>query len=78
MPETTQESINRLGEAMFSPAFPSNPLPFLDKLSLGVRENGTDWIKSDEAKRLLWTVNAIAYGQLSTINLFEEWKRLKK
>lgn len=64
--------------AMFSDALPVNPLPFLFKIIEIVREKGTDHIKSDEAKAMLWVVMAQSFGQLATIDLCEEWERLKK
>ena len=67
-----------LTTAMFSPCFPCNPLPFAKGLGDLVRERGTDSIQSDEAKAILWVLIAQAYGQLATIDLYEEWRRLDK
>lgn len=58
------------------PCFPCNPLPFLRGLADHVRENGTDSIKSDEAKAVLWILIGQAYGQLATVDMNQEWDRL--
>jgi len=58
--------------------FPCNPLPFAKALGDLVRENGTDTIKSDEAKAILWILMAQAYGQMARIDLCDEWSRLDK
>jgi hypothetical protein len=59
-------------------AFPCNPIPFANGLAEHVKDNGTDSIKSDQAKRVLWILMAQAYGQLATIDLCDEWDRLTK
>lgn len=74
---TVQDKIEEHGKAMLSPALPCNPIPFLETLSMGVRENGTEWIKSKEAKRILFMVNMQAYGQLATIDFVDEYIKLK-
>ena len=63
----------KLTEALNSPCFPCNPIPFANGLADHVRENGTDSIRSDDAKRILWILMAQAYGQLATIDLHTEW-----
>jgi len=72
---TDQERKN-LTTAMFSSSFPVNPLPFANGVFDLVKEQGTDAIKSDEAKRVLWVLMAQAYGQMATIDLSDEWDRL--
>jgi hypothetical protein len=67
----------RFLNAMFDQVFPCNPIPFARKLADLVSDNGTDFIKSDNAKRILWILNAQAYGQMANINLGEEWDRLR-
>ena len=57
---------------------PCNPLPFLIELTELIRQNGTDYIKTDAAKMLLLTINMQAYGQLSTIDTLNESVRLTK
>lgn len=64
--------------AIESESFPCNPIPFANGLADHVRENGSDSIKSDEAKRILWILMGQAYGQLATIDLCDEWDRLTK
>jgi hypothetical protein len=59
-------------------AFPCNPIPFANGLAEHVKDNGTDSIKSDQAKRILWILMSQAYGQLATIDLWDEWDRLTK
>jgi hypothetical protein len=53
-------------------SFPCNPLPFLIELTIKLRENGTDYIKTDQAKMYLLTINQLAYGQLATIDTTAE------
>lgn len=66
-------SIDRVKNAMFSSSFPCNPKPFANALF----ENfDAESIKSDEAKQILWVLMAQAYGQLATIDLHNEWRRL--
>lgn len=60
-------------EALFKNNLPVNPIPFATALSQFVAKNGTDSIRSDEAKRILWILMAQAYGELANINLPEEW-----
>jgi hypothetical protein len=75
-PKLTQAQVNRLTNAMFSDSFPVNPIPFAHGLADYVSDNGTDSIKSDEAKRILWVLMAQAYGQLDMVDLHTEWQRL--
>jgi hypothetical protein len=70
--------MNNLTQAMFSPSFPINPIPFAKGLAELVRKEGTNSIQSDEAKSILWVLMAQAYGQLATIDLHSEWSRLDK
>ncbi len=70
--------MNTLTTAIESPSFPCNPIPFANGLADLVRDNGTDSIKSDDAKRILWILMAQSYGQLATIDLCDEWDKLTK
>jgi hypothetical protein len=70
--------MSELSQAMFSPSFPCNPIPFAKGLAELVKSEGTDSIRSDNAKRILWVLMAQAYGQLATIDLCVEWGRLDK
>jgi len=63
-------------EAMFGQSFPVNPIPFALTLAKMCKQGGTDTIKTDEARMVLWTLMTQSYGQLSTISMFEEWNRL--
>ena len=67
-----------LASAFKRNAFPSNPLPFLNCLAENVKEHGTDWIRTDEAKALIYIINALAYGQLFTVDSWDEFNRLKE
>lgn len=69
---------DNLHKAFMNQCFPCNPLPFSIGLTHLVKENGSDFIKTDKAKAILWTLMAQAYGQLATIDLFTEWNRLEK
>jgi hypothetical protein len=58
------------------PGIPVNPLPFLNALAGSIRTNGTDWIKTDEAKAIMHTLNQMVYGQLYKLNSIKEFERL--
>ena len=64
--------------AMFSEFLPVNPLPFLIKATELIRENGPDYIQSDQIKAILWVVLTQSYGQMASIDLSEEWDRLSQ
>jgi hypothetical protein len=71
-----EATFNNLTSAMFSESFPGNPIPFAQGLANYVKDNGTDSIKTDEAKQILWVLMAQSYGELTTVDLCEEWGRL--
>ena len=54
-------------EAAFSPSLPSNPIPFLIELEAIVKESGLPGLRGSDARKILWVVNAIAYGSLGLI-----------
>jgi hypothetical protein len=64
--------------AFRAPSFPCNPLPFINALYEGVRTNGSDWIKSAEARSLLHIINSQAHGQLYFIDSLDEFNYLNK
>jgi len=70
--------LDRVSMAMFDASFPCNPIPFANGLADYVREHGTDSIRSDVAKRILWILMSQAYGQMASIDLCAEWDRLHK
>ena len=70
--------MTRLDFAMFENALPVNPIPFLSGLIDYVRENGTNSIQDDTAKRLLWVILSQAYGQLGTVDMTAEYQRLSE
>jgi hypothetical protein len=72
----TDQQRKNLTTAMFNSSFPVNPIPFANGISEMVMNEGTDAIKSDEVKKVLWVLMAQSYGQLATIDLCEEWDRL--
>lgn len=72
------KDLERLTEAMDETCFPCNPIPFANGLAEGCRQHGSDFTKSDEGKRILWILMAQAYGQLGTIDLCAEWRRLSR
>ena len=59
-------------------SLPVNPRPFLKALNQGVLKYGTDWIRSDGAKALLWVIMAQSHDQLANIDMVAEWQRLNK
>ncbi len=68
--------IDRLKDSMNSEVLPTNPRPFALTLADGVRNHGTHWIRSDDAKCLLWVLLASAYGETETVDIEKEWCRL--
>ncbi len=72
----TEENRKALASAFRSSGFPCNPIPFLNGLAEGVRENGTDYIKSDEAKKMLLVIIQQSYGQAASVDTYEEFVRL--
>jgi hypothetical protein len=67
---------DRVYTAFADDSFPCNPIPFANALADHVREFGTDSIRSDDAKKILWILIGQAYGQLAKIDMCEEWDRL--
>jgi len=63
--------------AFLADAFPCNPRPFARRLDALVAERGTDAIQLDDCKAVLWVLMAQAYGQLATVDLCDEWSRLR-
>lgn len=68
--------IPALASAMFAEYTPSNPLPFLNGLIDGVKLNGTDYIRSDEAKKIMFTILQQMYGTCFLLDSFAEFQRL--
>ena len=66
-----------LEKGMFAEFSPCNPIPFLNGLLNGCKAEGTDYIQSDGAKRILFTIMQQAYGTAFRIDSFDEFKRLK-
>jgi hypothetical protein len=64
-------------KAFMLTSLPCNPLPFLSELTERILEHGPDYIKSDEGKAILWVINSMAYNQLATIDMSDEWVRLR-
>lgn len=72
----TGTDLDRLASAGGCEAFPCNPRPFANGINAGCAEHGTDWIRTDQAKRILFILIAQSYGQLARIDLADEWDRL--
>ena len=68
--------IARTAGAFNCAAFPCNPRPFAAALGDLCALDGTDAIRSDTAKAILWVLIAQSYGQLATVDLCKEWDRL--
>jgi hypothetical protein len=64
-------------KAAFEDVLVCNPNPFLHKLIDLVRDHGTDVMKTNEAKSVLYNLNQMAYGEMSIIDMEKEWMRLK-
>ena len=78
MNNNEQKRLERLTEAMFDTSFPVNPIPFANGISELVMNGDAEDIKSDKARAMLWVLMAQSYGQMATIHLCEEWRRLCK
>ena len=73
-----ETNLNKLEKAFMEASLPCNPLPFLNGIKEGVKRNGTDWIKSDQAKRILYVLIMQSYGQLFKIYSLKEYVRLSE
>ena len=71
-----ESNVNRCAAAMESPSMPCNPIPFANALVDGCKLYGSDFVKTDKGKRILWILNAISYGQLANIDLMDEYSKL--
>ena len=56
---------------------PVNPLPFLYALADSIKERGTDWIRTDHAKAILYVLIQMAYGQGFHLDGIAEYDRLR-
>ena len=65
-------------KAMFQQSLPCNPIPFANRIIELVKENGTDFIKSDECKACLFILNSLSYNQLFSIDSITEYGKLDK
>ena len=74
--ETITEN-QKLSLAMFSESFPCNPLPFLNGLAEGCKVNGSDYLQTDECKRIQFCLIGMSYGQSFRIDSLSEFQRLK-
>lgn len=70
-------SYNQEAKAFCARALPVNPLPFLYALADAVKEKGTDWIRTDNAKAILFTLIQMAYGQSFNLDGVAEYERLR-
>ena len=74
-----EDELYKLSQAMFEDSLPCNPIPFANGLIKGCRENGTDWIQSNTAKRILFVLIQQAYGRASfNLDAFAEFQYLLK
>ena len=72
------ETLKELSQAMFCNSMPCNPQPFINGLNEGCKTNGSNYIETDEAKRLLFVLLCQSYGQLFNIDSLTEFGRLLK
>jgi len=77
---TTLRNVHFSQEArvFYARALPVNPLPFLYALADSTKEKGTDWIRTDQAKAILYTLIQMAYGQNFQIDGLAEYERLRE
>lgn len=73
-----RKNLQDLEKGLTNPGFPCNSIPFAKGIADGVKLNGTDWIKSDQAKRILFVLIAQAYGQFFGLDSYNEYKRLRR
>ena len=66
---------NTTDTAIFLPALPFNPRPFLSDLLDHIKDGGM--IDDDKSRRILWCINAMSHGELANIDMHYEWVRLK-
>jgi hypothetical protein len=62
--------------AIYMDAFPCNPLPFLRRIYNICKKEGYRAMKNNKVKSCLFILNALAYGQLFSINGISEYDRL--
>lgn len=65
-------------KAFMLPGLPVNPRPFLRMLDQCVKEQGTDFIKTPEAKGLLFTLMLQAYNGLIPHDIWEAMNKVKE
>lgn len=53
-----------------------HPNLHIDALAAGIARHGKDWLRSDEAKRILWPILDYCYRMPEEIVLEKEWCRL--
>jgi hypothetical protein len=70
--------MTELTNAFRRPSFPCNPIPFANALAEGVKANGTDWIKTDEARAILFILIGQAHGQLFNVDCLQEFNHLNR
>jgi len=63
--------------AMFNDTLPCNPIPFLNALITRVKSHDSLWLKSDEAKRIMWVILAMMYSQTACIDMCIQYEELK-
>jgi hypothetical protein len=59
-------------------AFPSNPIPFLQRMLDIAKHKGGGAISSKEFRANLFIVLGQLYGQIATIDLFTEYQKLTR
>lgn len=67
---------NELEQAYERTSLPVNPLPFLQYAYDQVREHGSGWLTTLPGKKIMWSLNAMAFGCIATIDMADEWNRL--
>ena len=70
-------SFDKEAKAFYARVLPVNPLPFLYALADSVKQQGTDWIRTDQAKAILYTLIQMAYGQDFHLDGIAEFDRLR-
>jgi len=61
-----------------APVVPANPLPFLNTLVSGIRTFGGNWLRTDEAKAILFPVLIMTYPTPFVLDRSVEFDRLNR
>ena len=68
-------------DTIFDEILPVNTKPILNRMRKLLDDNKTNSLyqckENPRIKKLMWLLNSQFYGQLTTINMIDEWQKLK-